>query len=191
MKGKLILVVGSSGSGKSTLISSLKKEVPEIVFPISCTTRTPRPMEKEGDVYHFVSQSEFDARIQRGEFLEWASYGGNRYGTLKSEILIPLQEGKIVVREVNMDGVRQIHGALSSKQVITIFVYGGDWGVLDNRIQSRSPMSPLELEERRRRYEEEAIFMKTATYLIKNKDGDLSSATQEFITIIRTIESAR
>src|SRR6185503_18010602 len=104
MQGKLILVIGPSGSGKSALIAYLREVAPNIIFPVSCTTREKRLGEKEGETYYFVSEEEFDERITQEAFLEWASYGGHRYGTLKSEILPELTAGNTVVREVEIQG---------------------------------------------------------------------------------------
>ncbi len=88
-----------SGSGKGTVIAHLRKVFPDAVFPLSCTTRSPRPGEKDGEVYHFINKEEFQRRIKAGDILEWAIvHHDNYYGTLKQPILDALKAGKIVIR---------------------------------------------------------------------------------------------
>ena len=112
MEGKLILVVSPAGGGKSTLLKYLREQMPEIVFPVSCTTRPMRPGEVEGAVYHFISDEEFQRRAANDEFLEWVYTDGKRYGTLKSEIVPAVEAGKTVVREIDINGSYKIQGIL-------------------------------------------------------------------------------
>lgn len=187
MKGKLILLVGPSGSGKSVLLAHLRHQMPEVVFAISCTTRAMRPGEIEGQTYHFVTPEEFDERTSRGDFLEWASYGGNRYGTLKSEILPAIEAGKTVVREVEVQGARQIKSAFPPEKLAIIFVDAGSWEALKARIVARAPMGEAELTARQRRYEDERSFIPEATHIVKNFDGNLEQAKTDFLTAVREL----
>ncbi|HVU79996.1 MAG TPA: guanylate kinase [Candidatus Paceibacterota bacterium] len=189
MKGKLILVIGPSGSGKSALLSYLHEQMPELVFPRSCTTRMPRPGEVEGEKYFFVSKEEFERRELAGDFLEWASYGGNYYGTLKEEILPRLEEGKHVVREVEVQGARQIQVLVPQETLRMVFIDAGSWEDLERRIRSRAPITEVELLARRKRYEDETTFMPQATVVVKNPDGGLEAAKQEFVRVIRELVS--
>ena len=187
MQGKLILVVGPTGSGKSALLDFLQEREPSIIFPISCTTRTMRPGEREGEKYFFISKEEFEKREAAGEFLEWASYGGNYYGTLKSEILPKLAEGKLVVREVEVQGARQIKKLLPKESLSILFIDAGSWEGLERRILARAPMSEVELLARRKRYEDELTFKDEADHIITNHDGELEKAKKAFIEAVREL----
>lgn len=179
-RGKFILVVGPTGSGKSGLLTYLQEKHPEFVFPISCTTRAPRPGETEGEKYYFITKEEFERREVNGDFLEWAAYGGNYYGTLKSEILPELEAGKTVVREVEVQGARQIQELMSPGDLRIIFIDAGSWETLERRILARAPMSDVELLARRKRYEDELTFKNNATRVVPNMDGMFEQTKVEF-----------
>ncbi|MGH7141723.1 MAG: guanylate kinase [Minisyncoccia bacterium] len=185
MQGKLILVVGPTGSGKSGLLSYLHERNPEFVFPVSCTTRAPRPGEQEGEKYFFISKEAFEQKEAFGEFLEWAAYGGNYYGTLRSQILPALESGKTVVREVEVQGARQIERLIPLQSLRIIFIDAGSWENLERRITARAPMSEVELLARRKRYEDEIGFKSQATCVVKNLDGHFDEAKEAFV---RTVE---
>ena len=171
-KGHLILVLGPSGSGKGTLFKTLKEKHPDFVFPLSCTTRDMRPGEKEGDVYHFVSKEEFLERRERGEFLEWAIvHGENYYGTLKSAILKPLEEGKTVVREVDVQGLRSIRELIDEESLTSIFLTVDSWETLRDRILSRSPIPDEELERRHQSFLIEMEWAKECDIVVENREG--------------------
>lgn len=187
MKGKLVLIIGPTGSGKGTLLKHIATAVPGLVFPRSCTTRAPRPGEKDGETYFFVSPDEFERRIEAGDFLEYASYGGNWYGTLKSEILPAVEEGKTVVREVEVQGARQIREKFPADILRIVYVDAGSWEELERRILARAPIEQPELIARRKRYEDETSFKKEAAVVVTNRDGGLEQAKQDFEAAIRAI----
>ena len=186
MTGTLILVSGPSGSGKGTLIANLKKTHPSLTYPVSATTRAPRPGEVAGQNYYFLSSAEFDQKIADGAFLEWAECGGNRYGTLVSEILPALEAGKTVVREVEIQGVESILLKLPRKNVTLIFIGVTDWEVLKARIIQRAPISEVELSLRKERFIEEMHFMKNADVVVSN-DGPIDDTIKAFETAIDAI----
>src|SRR3989344_1541070 len=103
-QGLFVIVLGPTGSGKSVLIEHIRTLHPEIIAPVSCTTRSIRPGEEDGKHFHFVSESEFKKHITGGDFLEWVQYGGHYYGSLKTEILPRLQKGKIILDELEVQG---------------------------------------------------------------------------------------
>ena len=105
--GTLLVVSGPSGSGKTTLCL-LATENGLFVYSISCTTRRPRSGEVDGVDYHFLTAAEFAARVERGDFLEYAEVHGNRYGTLKADILNLLEQGKNVVMDIDVQGAAQV-----------------------------------------------------------------------------------
>ena len=186
-KGKLVLVVGGSGSGKGTLMGKARERFPDIVFPVSCTTRAMRPGEVNGQVYHFVTGEEFSRMVAAGEFLEWAEYGGNRYGTPVQEVTGPLSEGKLLLHEIEVQGVHLLQGIIPADQVVTIYVDAGSWEVLERRILSRAPIAEAELAKRQSRYEEESLFKNEATHVIENTDGGVEKATEDFLALISSL----
>jgi guanylate kinase len=185
--GTLALIVGVSGSGKGALMAAARTAFPDAVFPVSCTTRALRPGEVAGETYEFVTDAEFDARSARGDFLEWAHYGGHRYGTAKGEILNALTQGKLVLREVEVQGARHIRDALPKENVVSIFIHAGTWELLAARIQARAPISEEELAKRRERYEDEMSFQAEADHVLENRDGALAEATAAFTTLLASI----
>ena len=188
MEGRLILVVGPSGSGKGALMSYVRSKRPDIVFPVSCTTRAPRPGEAEGETYYFVTGEQFDQKVAEDAFVEWANYGGNRYGTLKSEILKPLEAGKTVIREIEVQGARHMQELIPKENLRIIFINAGAWEDLKRRIAERATIHPDELIKREERYEDERSFMQEATKVIENFDGGLDKAKAEFLKAVEECE---
>src|SRR5665811_1777712 len=117
---KVFVITGPSGVGKGTLIATLLERVPDLELSISATTREPRAGEVDGRDYHFLSAAEFDRRIEREDFLEFATYSGNRYGTLRSEVRKRLDGGHSVVLEIEVQGARQVRAAM--RESIQVFI---------------------------------------------------------------------
>jgi guanylate kinase len=141
----VFVVTGPSGAGKGTLIQLVLPRFPELALAISATTRERRPGEQDGDHYHFLSQEEFERRVQAGEFLEWVDYVGNRYGTLNSEIDRLRGEGQAPLLELETDGAlrvkRRIDGA------VTIFVKA-PMDELERRLRLRATESSGDIDGR-------------------------------------------
>jgi guanylate kinase len=178
-QGKLILVNGPTGSGKGTLVAYIRSVYPQIGFSVSCTTRSPRPNEVEGVNYYFVSEEEFLKRIEEEKFLEWAKYGKNYYGTLKSEVLPRLEKGEVIALEIEIQGARQIVESTPKDQLLSIYVDAGSWDALEKRILARAPISPDDLDERKKSYAYQAEFKNEADIVIQNPDGGLEMAKKE------------
>lgn len=186
-RGKLVLVVAPSGSGKDTLMEAAKAAFPDLVTLVTCTTRAPRPGEANGVDYHFFTREEFDHRISEGEFLEWAEYGGNRYGTLHASIEEVLARGEVLLAAIEVQGARQVRELLPPQELAIIYIDAGGWDVLAKRILARAPISTDELEKRHERYLDEATFKEEATFIVTNPDGGLDEAKDAFVHIVSGI----
>lgn len=192
MKGTFVLVVGTSGSGKGTLMGHVRSKVSDVVFAKSCTTRAMRAGETDGSPYFFLTKDAFRAKAEAGEFLEWAEYGGNMYGTLKSEVVVPLEEGKIVIKEMEVQGARQVLRKMPRGDLVIIFINAGTWDEMEARILGRAPMDAHELLKRKERYDDEMSFMKEADVVVVNETGKVEEAKRDFETALRNIvEKAR
>jgi guanylate kinase len=152
-RGKVFVITGPSGVGKGTLISKLLEAVPDLELSVSATTRDPRPGEQDGRDYHFLDEADFERRVDAGDFLEYATYSGNRYGTLRSAVEDRLAEGKSVVLEIEVQGASQVRAAMP--EAIQIFIAPPDPKVLRERLVGRATDSEDEIEKRLRRAEVE------------------------------------
>lgn len=186
-RGKLVLVVAPSGSGKDTLMEAAEAAFPDLPTLVTCTTRAPRPGEVNGVDYHFFTREEFDHRIALGEFLEWAEYSGNRYGTLRASIEEVLERGEVLVAAIEVQGARQMRTLLPPQELAIVYIEAGGWEVLKRRIEARAPISPEELAKRYERYLDEATFKEEADVVVENLDGKLEEGTAAFVAAIGAI----
>ncbi len=138
-------------------------------------------------MYDFISDAEFDKKLANDEFLEWAVYGGHRYGTLKSAIIPHLENGEIVVRDVETQGAHQLQKLFPVGTVKTIFIDAGDWETMKRRILSRAPMTVEDLEARRERHQKESAFKNEADAVVENLDGKLEEAKKNFIETVQRL----
>ena len=183
--GKFVLIIGPSGVGKSVILKSLKQQHPELVFPRSATTRERR--QGEGDeLYHFVSEEEFTSWLAEGKFLEWAQvHKGARFGTLLAEILPAIEQGKTVVREVDVQGFTSIAAnPLFAKtggdyRLQTIFVLPEKEEQLISHIQKRAPMAKEELDRRLISMRTELLAAARTDMQIINKEGALGDTIRQ------------
>lgn len=186
-KGIFILILGPSGSGKGTVLSYFKRKYSDFVFPISCTTRAMRPREIEGQVYNFVTKSEFLERIDSGDFLEYAIvHSDNYYGTLKEPIMKALDAGKVVVREVDVQGARAIKSILKDYNVKTIFL-SSPWEDLKKRITKRAPISDDELSKRHESFVKEMEWKNECDYAIESREGQINAVFTQVDEIILSL----
>lgn len=183
--GKLVLLIGPSGVGKSVILQRLRKRHPDLHFPRSATTRARRQGESDL-LYRFLSDSEFDTFLEQNKFLEWATvHGGARYGTLLEEILPAIEQGKTVVREVDVQGFESIRkhplfdGADAAYSLQSIFLLPESTEQLVQHITKRAPMAQEELERRIKSMERELTFAPHCTLQVVSREGKLHLAVTE------------
>ena len=138
-QGTLIVMSGPGGVGKSTITQELRKDS-HIWVSISATTREPRPGERDGVDYYFLSDVDFDKMITNGEFLEWAQFAGARYGTPKNPVKEALDLGKHVLLEIEIAGARQIR--IVDPNAMLVFIAPPSWDELVSRLTARGTDSP-------------------------------------------------
>ena len=176
-RGKVFVITGPSGVGKGTLISKLLERVGELELSVSATTREPRPGERDGRDYHFLSPEEFDRRVQAGEFLEHAAYSGHRYGTLGGEVSDRLDRGRSVVLEIEVQGARQARAAMP--EAVQIFIAPPDPSALRRRLEGRGTDSPEAIEDRLRTAELELAAQSEFPHVVVNDEVQKSALELE------------
>lgn len=187
IRGHLILLMAPMASGKGVLTKYINEAFPRIKRLVSCTTRPPRPNEVEGADYYFLSYEGFKEKIAHGDFVEWAEFCGNLYGTLASEIINRLQENEVVLNEIDLQGVRQLMDIIPKEHRTIIYIEAGEWETLVTRAKARAPISHDELILRKHHYDEERAFKDRVDYIIENNDGQLDEAKKKIHEIIRVI----
>ena len=191
-KPNLVIVIsGPSGSGKSTVINALCKADETLQLSVSATTRKPRRGEVDGVNYHFLSEAEFEESIQQDRFLEWAKYGDNLYGTLKSEIAAARDAGKDSVLEIEVAGSLQIRAQdLASARSILIFIVPPSFAILERRLRGRKTESETELKQRLDIAKSEVRMIQHYDYWISNPDGVAHRVVKQVVQQIQTIIAA-
>ncbi len=136
MKGNLIIISSPSGGGKGTLIREVLKIVPKIGYSVSFTTREMREGEANGRDYFFVSRSEFEELIEKGEFLEFAKVHGNFYGTSIRQVEAEIENGRDVILEIDVQGAENVLRKMPD--AVNIFILPPSYQVLEKRLRARA-----------------------------------------------------
>jgi len=186
----LLVVSAPSGAGKSSLCNRLIEKFPQMVYSVSCTTRAPRGNEQDGVHYHFLSEAEFCARIQRGEFLEHALVHGNYYGTLKQTVYDALARGLDIIMDIDVQGAKQIRLACAAlpdddaikNSFVDIFIAPPSMNELRRRLCGRGTDSAEVIEKRMRTAHDEMKHQAYYQHTVIN--DDFEKAADELSKII-------
>jgi guanylate kinase len=178
---KVFVITGPSGVGKGTLIRLLREEVPELRLSTSATTRAPRPGEENGVDYWFLSDAEFERRVQAGDFVEWAEYSGRRYGTLREELDRHTDGGSPVVLEIEVQGARQIRKAMP--EAVQIFIAPPSPDALRDRLVGRGTDQGPEVERRLKVAEDELEAKDEFEHVVIN--DRLEDSAAELVRVVR------
>lgn len=190
----LIVISGPAGSGKSTLCDRLVRECPEFSRVVTTTTRPPRDGEVNGVHYHFFSPAEFRARINRGDFLEWAQVHGNNddrlYGTLKASVVEPLAAGRSLVMSIDVQGVANLRRFAASDPLLhraltTIFIIV-DRERLVARMRLRAQDHDDEIERRMATAEAEIRAANSFDFRLNSQTRD-----EDFAALLEIVAAAR
>ncbi|KAI5190034.1 guanylate kinase [Nematocida minor] len=175
-----LVVAGASGSGKSTIVKHLVHRFPDtFTLSISYTTRTPREKEIDGRDYHFISQEEFNEKIKKNEFIEYAEYAGNYYGTGIEYSTV--EKGKILLLEIEKKGVKKIKE--SGLNAAYLYIYAS-MSVLHARISQRAIITQDELSKRLMKAKEENMYGCSDEFdeVINNEDLETTlKEAEEFV----------
>lgn len=175
------IVSAPSGTGKSTLLARVLAADPRLLFSVSYTTRAPRGAERPGQSYHFISREEFEARLGRGEFLEWAEVFGHYYGTHRSYWEQARRENRDLVLDIDVQGARKLKREIPD--AVSIFILAPSRDILEQRLRARSEDSGEAIERRLREAREEIKSFREYDYVLVNRD--LETAVADLAAIIR------
>ena len=163
---RLFVISGSSGVGKGTVLKEFMNSHPEYKLSISCTTRSKRPGEVDGVNYFFISREEFEEGVSNGDFLEWAEFSGNCYGTRKSFILKSLEKGDNIILEIDTQGGLQIKKLMPD--AVLIFIAPPSFEELENRLRGRKTEGEEVIQKRLSQANREREASKLYDHIIVN-----------------------
>jgi guanylate kinase len=179
---KVFVITGPSGVGKGTLIRALLDRLPSLELSVSATTRAPRPGEQDGVDYHFLTRQQFDRRVAEGDFVEWAEYSGNRYGTLRSELGRRLDDGVPVVLEIEVQGARQVREKMP--EAIQVFIAPPSREALRTRLVGRGTDTSEQVQRRLETADAELAAQPEFPHVVVN--DRLEDAIEELAAVVES-----
>lgn len=189
-KGKLVIISSPSGGGKDSIISALLKIIPNSTRLITTTSREPRPGNQNGIDYYFVSQAEFENKIQNEEMVEYNNYAGNYYGIEKKNLILALENNEWVFTQIEVNGKQH----LDEQNIpnISIFLLPENLEILAKRIRNRGGLDEEKIKERLEIAQKEINKSVLYDYQIVNVDGKFEetvSKIREILNSIKTLDS--
>ncbi len=186
---KSIIVSAPSGSGKTSIVKRVLQALPELMFSVSATSRSPRAGERDGVDYHFLSASAFRQKIEQGDFLEWEEvYPGQFYGSLHGEVDRIWKMDRVAIFDLDVVGGANLKSAFGA-QALAIFIQAPSLQELEIRLRNRGTESPESLATRISKAREEMEYASAFDRIIVN--DDLERASEECIEAIRTFLSRK
>ena len=172
-RGILFVVSSPSGGGKGTLIQRVLKQVPNLSYSVSFTTRAPRNGEEDGREYFFVTRERFEEMVNAGEFLEWAHVFGHRYGTLKREVVKTIEGGRDVLLDIDWQGTQQLKQV--DPDIVRVFILPPSMEELERRLRNRRTDSDETIRRRMDRATTEISHWAEYDYVLINNDAQKCS----------------
>ena len=169
-RGKTFIICGPSGVGKGTVVARLMASDPTLYFSVSATTREPRPGEIDGKHYHFLTHEQFDEWVKDEQFLEYAEFVGNRYGTPRRFIDKAMEQGRDVILDIEIQGAEQVHQ--KRPDAVRIFIAPPSWDELERRLIGRGTEDMEKVKSRLQRGKEEFLVAKDFDYFVINDTVD-------------------
>ena len=195
MTPRVVVLAAPSGGGKTTITREIRARQPTLFgYSVSATTRKARPGERDGEAYHFLTRDEFLRRQRAGEFLEWAEYAGELYGTLRREVDRVLKSGKHVLLDVEVQGARQVRQAYPSPASLVVFVIPPSPRVLIERLRQRRTESEAQLKKRIEIATREVETARQELATVYDRvlvNDDLDTAVNEVIELVQRPDVAR
>jgi len=180
---KVIILTAPSGAGKTSIAAYLLKQIPQLSFSVSATTRAPRGNEKQGVEYHFISLEKFEEHIAQNDFLEYEMvYEGVYYGTLQSELTRIWNLGKIPVLDIDVKGAIRVQKQIGAN-CLSIFIMPPSIEILKERLENRKTETPESLQMRLDKATYEISFSNQFNAIIQNNDLALACAETEKLII--------
>jgi len=184
-RGKVLIVSGSAGSGKSTVLSGFKGgEVEPFRFSVSATTRQPRAGERDGVDYLFVTKERFEEMIEQGELLEHTVFNKNYYGTPKAPVERLIEQGKVVILEIEVDGAEQVMKAFDENDVLSVFISPPDYETLETRLRNRGTNTEDDIRERLDRARVELEYSRLYQHILINYDNRSGEVTEAIVGLV-------
>lgn len=189
-RGLMFVLSSPSGAGKTTLSRMLLETDPNVIMSVSATTRHPRPGEREGKDYYFVSTEDFGLMVNRGELLEHAKVFGNYYGTPKAPVDEALKSGRDVLFDIDWQGTQQLEQNAAT-DLVRVFILPPSTMELERRLRARAQDSDDVVASRMAKASEEMSHWAEYDYVIINNDIDSSFAQLKSILAAERLKRAR